>query len=158
METTKEFLIRLGVGYAANGKRSWPDEVKARIVAETLLPGATVNAVAGRYDIRPNHLSSWRRQAREGKLVLPPLPAQDEEAVFAPLVVLDEAPVSPMVSPPVLQSGDETPVGGMPVSEAIEIVAGSVLVKLGGSTSASRIAGIVHALNGQMADRDGSQP
>jgi FtsP/CotA-like multicopper oxidase with cupredoxin domain len=39
------------------GKRQWPAEVKARIVAESLQPGARVVDVAARYDILPHHLS-----------------------------------------------------------------------------------------------------
>jgi len=71
MDATNEFLAR--IPRSSDGKRRWPLELKARIVAETLIEGATVNGVAKRYDLIPSSVSDWRRMARTGKLVLPNL-------------------------------------------------------------------------------------
>ncbi|WP_037306764.1 transposase [Ruegeria halocynthiae] len=127
MESTREYLIGLGVIFSSDGRRRWPDDLKARIVAETLLTGAAVNDVAAKYGLKPNHVSSWRRMAKDGDLVLPVL---EEEAAFAPLVVFEE--------PPALEV--------MPSTQPIEIAAGDLLIKLDGATPAVRIAEIVRAL------------
>jgi transposase len=109
----------------AKGHRRWPDEVKGRIVAETLVPGVTVNEVAARYGMKANHLSERRGQARRGKLAAPDIAG----AEFASVVLA--------ASPPELASGDQ-----------IEITTGQVTLRLGSGTGAARVAEIVHALNG----------
>ena len=125
------FLRSLGVEIYTSGHRRWPDDVKALVVAETLEPGATVNAVAERFDLQPNQLSAWRRLAKMGKLVLPA--PEVDEPVFAPLVVCE---VEPEVAP------RET----ARIDEGIRIVTGDVRIELVSDTPAGRIAEIVRAL------------
>ena len=108
--------------------RQWPDEVKARIVAETLRPGATVGQVAQRHGLKANHLSSWRTLARNGQLVLP---APEGPVEFASLMV---APVEEVTA--------EEP----SASAGPEIVLGAVSIRLEPGAPASRIASVVHAL------------
>jgi transposase len=45
-------------------RRKWSDEDKARIVAETLEPGAVVAEVARRRQVCPQQVFTWRREMR----------------------------------------------------------------------------------------------
>ncbi|WP_156916853.1 transposase [Leisingera aquimarina] len=123
-------LKSLGVGIYASGHRRWPDAVKAQAVADTLEPGATVNAMSARYGVLPNQLPAWRRLVKQGKLVLPA--AEADGTVFAPLVVFD-VPETPAV-PDIAASEEE-----------IRILSGLVRIELAPGTPAARIAEIVHA-------------
>lgn len=138
MERSTDFLTSKNEILRPRGQRRWPDALKAQIVAETLVAGAGVNAVARRHDILPNHLSEWRRKAREGKLILPALPEARaiETPQFAPLIVQDghDATV-------------EAKTGSTPLRSTLDIMCGGVAVRLDGITPACRIAEIVHALN-----------
>ena len=125
MEATLEVLPECGRG---RRNRKWPDEVKARVVAETLMPGVTVNEVARRHGVPANHVSSWRTLARKGRLVLP---APEEPEEFAALMV---GPVED--APPFAAGSAARP----------EIVLGTVLVRLEPDASAERIASVVSAL------------
>ncbi|WP_394342809.1 transposase [Paenirhodobacter populi] len=120
METALEVLPAGGRG---RRNRKWPDEVKARIVAETLEPGATVNEVARRHGLPANHVSSWRTLARKGRLVLP---APEDPVEFATLM---------------LGPGEEPrPVVVRPVAERAELVVGAVTIRLEAGASADRIS------------------
>ena len=110
------------------GKRRWSDAMKGRIVSESLVPGVTVRSVAERYGLKPNHLSSWRGLARAGKLVV----ADFTGANFAQVMVVDPLPPPPMSL------------------DRIELVVGSVTLRLDAATTPIRITGIVRALNAQL--------
>ena len=45
-------------------RRRWSAEDKARIVGETLVPGARVSEVARRWQLSPQQVFGWRRAAR----------------------------------------------------------------------------------------------
>ena len=45
-------------------RRRWSSDDKARIVRESLKPGANVSEVARRHGLRPHQLYKWRRKAR----------------------------------------------------------------------------------------------
>ena len=61
-------------GSPADGRgrrnRRWPDGLKARIVAEMLVPGATVNSVARRHGVPANHVSHHQRREDEKDWIL----------------------------------------------------------------------------------------
>ena len=131
------------------GKRRWPSEVKARIVTESLRPGARVCDVAARYDILPHHLSDWRRHARQGLLALPgelmdalngSAGSEAAEPAFVPLSILPD----PMGQP--VSATVEAAQGGIGV---MTIEVGSDLrLRIPGDVTVERAAALVRALRG----------
>lgn len=131
MEAMNEFLTKIPRG--PNGKRRWPLDLKARIVAETLIKGATVNGVAQQYDLMPSSLSGWRRMAREGKLVLPNLDGMD----FVPVLIEEPNPPAPV---PGLSATPND------IQATLDVIKGDVVVRLDAATNVDRIAQIAAAL------------
>jgi transposase len=68
-------------------RRVWDEATKARVVAESEAPGAVISAVARRWQIAPQQLFTWRREARAARLE-----ARRGEAAFVP--ILTEAPAA----------------------------------------------------------------
>ena len=109
---------------APAAKRRWSDEAKGRMVAETLVPGVTVNEVARRHGLQANHLSSWRTLVRKGKLIVPEIVG----AEFA----------APVTSP--------TEVVAAATTASIDLIIGPVTVRLDVATPAARVAELAVAL------------
>lgn len=60
----------LGIQVILGGRRlRWSDAQKVRIVAESFVPGAVVAEVARRYEIKSQHLTTWRAAAKRGLVV-----------------------------------------------------------------------------------------
>ena len=109
---------------APAAKRRWSDAAKGRMVAETLVPGVTVNEVARRHGLKANHLSSWRALARQGKLVVPEVAG----AEFAASVAAAQSAAASLAT------------------ASIDLIIGPVTVRLDGATPAARVAELAMAL------------
>ena len=79
--------MRHFVGERRKARRSWPMVEKRRIVAETLVAGASVSVVARRYDVNANQIFKWRRELAAGGRVALPAPACE----FVPIGVFADA-------------------------------------------------------------------
>jgi transposase len=104
-----------GVGYrrievltGPGRRRQWSDDDKARIVAESAEPGAVVTEVARRWQVSPQQVFDWRRQARKAleAAATPTEPAfVPVVPVAAPEVAAATAPARPTASVEVRLSG-----------------------------------------------------
>lgn len=127
------FEGRIAVVQRTRGYRKWPEEVKARIVAESFRSGVRVVDVARRHGVLAHQLSDWRRHARQGLLALPEDAMEGLEAAFVPVTV-EPDPVT--ASEP----------GGSAGAITIEI--GDVVLRVPGDVPAERAAALVRALRG----------
>jgi transposase len=114
---------RLGVITGAGGRRRWSADEKARILEEAMVPGAVVSEVARRNGMSPQHLFTWRRQARRE--------ADNHPLAFAPVVVSSDTP-------------QPTPAA---CREAIiEIVVEGVVIRVLPGVDGATLALVLHAL------------
>lgn len=123
------------------GYRRWPDEAKARIVAESFQPGVRVVDVARRHGLAAHQLSDWRRRARRGELVLPAdaMAGMSSDAVpaFVPVSVEPEG-----VGP----SADAGRAGGIITIE----IGNDLVLRVPGDVPAERAAAVARALRGSV--------
>ncbi|MEH2702964.1 MULTISPECIES: IS66-like element accessory protein TnpA [Rhizobium] len=150
MADDEGFVGRFEVVEARRGNRRWPNELKPRIVAESLQPGARVIDVARRHDVIAHQLSDWRRQARQLLLTLPAelmaaVHCENSgafEPAFVPLAITTEPP----------QIADATSVLEQVVATSgiVTLEIGSdLVVRVPGDVPVDRVAALVRAMRGR---------
>jgi transposase len=128
---------RIEVINGAGGRRRWSADDKARILEETLVPGAVVSEVARRHGLTPQQLFGWRREARRALNA-----AAEAPAGFVPAVV--EAP-GPAPEPR-LGCGRRRGRSRRSCAEGIELEVEGVVVRVGSGASAQAITAVIRAL------------
>ena len=125
---------RFEVINGAIGLRRWTADDRARILEETLAPGAVVSAVARRHALSPQQLFTWRREARKAAETFP---------AFVPAVVTPEpAPASEPSAPP----SRPKRCGRQRRAAVIEVDVAGVRVTIENGASPATIAAVIGAL------------
>lgn len=124
-----ERLVRRIEVITGAGRRSWTVDDKARIVAETLDPGAVVSVIARRYGLSPQQLFAWRREARKRTA-----PGTDFLPGFVPAVVDLAEPATATRS------------RKRAAAAAIELEIAGVTMRVGHGARASTVAAVIRAL------------
>jgi len=120
-------VSRLEVIEGPSGRRRRTKAERARIAAESMMPGVRVADVARRHGTTRWQIYDWRKQVRKGNLVLPEsvaaLPA------FAELVVDDTATAAPAA---VTRSD-------------LEIVVGDIVIRAGADANEGQLTRAIRA-------------
>jgi len=127
----------------AGRRRRWSRADKARIVVESLEPGANVSEVARRNGLSPQQLFAWRREAdatpqphRKAAPQAQPPEISEAAPVFAPVVIA--APASPLPSAPSQRHAAEP--------GTIEIAIGGAVVRIIGQVETSMLTAVLRAV------------
>ena len=124
---------RVEVITAVERRRRWPLEVKQRIVAECLAPGAVASHVAHRHGISPQQLFGWRTQLRDEMAAA----ASRSSPACAPVLVDAAAQAGAAVV---------GTTNGRQAQSALEIVVGKVMVRVYGTVDGQALADVLKAV------------
>ena len=117
-------------------RRRWSEDSKARIVAETLAPGAVVAEVARRWQVCPQQVFGWRRERRLGG-----------SAELAPLGFVEIVPDTPLST-----EGPSGPVSPAPPPVApVEVRLAGAVLRVGPDTDAALLTMVLRALRASVA-------
>jgi transposase len=110
-------------------RRRWSAEDKARIIAETLVPGARVSEVARRWQLSSQEVFGWRRAAR-----------------LAMTIATTGGPIATGFIPIVTQAGSATPVPQAAASVIEVRLAGAVVRVASGVDDAAQLTVVLRAI------------
>jgi transposase len=128
---------RLEVITGTGRRRQFTEDFKARVVGETLAPGAVVSEVARRHGLTPQQVFTWRRQARRAA----PQRTESEAPTFVPAVVETALPSRPTRK----RQRQRTHLVDRS-SGSIELEIGGVTVRIGYGADTETIAAVLRAL------------
>jgi transposase len=120
-------VSRLEVIEGPSGRRRRTTAERARIAAESMMPGVTVADVARRHGTTRWQIYDWRKQMRKGSLVVP-------ESVAA----------LPMFAELVVAEPEQVPSAACGGSD-IEIVVGDVLIRAGAGVDEGQLTRAIRA-------------
>ena len=129
-----EGFRRIEVLTGPRRRRDWSDGDKARAVAESCAPGAVVSDVAHRWQIAPQQLFTWRRQARAAALEAPVAGALS----FVPVVGEAATPVP-------------SPAGGEMERAAVEVEIAGALVRVSPGVDDGLLTAVLRAVRASAA-------
>ncbi|PTM40950.1 transposase [Bosea sp. 124] len=116
--STPGYVGRLEVVEGPTGRRVRSASEKARIAAESLMPGSQVTAVARKHGATRWQVYDWRRRLRQGQLALP----ESREPLFAPLLVEEAPSPRPPTKPPKSTLAKvEIVIDGMVIRTTVEV-------------------------------------
>jgi len=120
-------VSRLEVIEGPSGRRRRTKAERARIAAESMMPGVTVADIARKHGTTRWQIYDWRKQIRKGNLVVPESVAA--LPMFAELVVDDTAAEAPLA----VHGSD------------LEIVVGDVVIRVGGGVDEGQLTRVIRA-------------
>ncbi len=138
----KDGFRRIEVLTGPGRRRHWSAAEKAQIVAETLLPGASVSEVARRWQVCSQQVFTWRREARAGHLGLPVEAVTKGKTSFVPIVT--DAPT--VASDAERDNPSTDDVARLAPKPSIEIRLAGAVVRVIAGTDAALLTDVLRAL------------
>jgi transposase len=127
---------RLEVITGTGRRRQFTEDFKARIVEETLTPGAVVSDVARQHGLTPQQVFTWRRQARQ-----PVVSTDSRTPHFVPAVLETALPSRPTRERQRRRTRQLDRTSG-----SIEVEIEGVTVRIGRGAEAKTVAAVLRAL------------